>query len=76
MKNSFLYHFIFCSPSPSLKNKQMSQDDLVSVQPVATPVPNPAANRVSIKDDASIASESSGFGSLTKKKIPFGKRNE
>jgi hypothetical protein len=61
-----------CSPSPSLKTKQISsQENLGSIvspqQPVVVPAPNqPPPTRITPKDDASIDSGSSGFGSLTK----------
>ncbi|XP_055645094.1 uncharacterized protein LOC129780633 isoform X2 [Toxorhynchites rutilus septentrionalis] len=68
---------LFKVPSPSPKSKSIPQDNLgLGLQPVSvvgTPaaVAPAAANRVvSNKDDSSIASGSSGFDSLTKKKPP------
>lgn len=68
---------LFKVPSPSPKSKTIPQETLgLDLQPasvvgppaVVVPV---AANRVSTKDDSSIASGSSGFDSLTKKKTPL-----
>lgn len=69
---------LFKVPSPSPKSKAtIPQENLgLSMQPTSVVAP-PAvvapvvANRVSTKDDSSIASGSSGFDSLTKKKTPL-----
>lgn len=61
------------SPSSSLNSKKItSQDDIGSVAPAATPLTGlPSTGRVGVgssaRDDSSIASGSSGFGSLPKK---------
>ncbi|XP_058819576.1 uncharacterized protein LOC131682239 isoform X2 [Topomyia yanbarensis] len=68
---------LFKVPSPSPKSKTTPQDNLgLGLQPVSVGGPPAvvapvAANRVSTKDDSSIASGSSGFDSLTKKKTPL-----
>ncbi|XP_065088962.1 uncharacterized protein LOC135710352 isoform X1 [Ochlerotatus camptorhynchus] len=70
---------LFKVPSPSPKSKTIPQDNLgLGLQPPVSVVGPPAvvavpaaANRVSTKDDSSIASGSSGFDSLTKKKPPL-----
>lgn len=70
---------LFKVPSPSPKSKALPQENLgLGLQPPASVVGPPAvvapavtANRVSTKDDSSIASGSSGFDSLTKKKTPL-----
>lgn len=70
---------LFKVPSPSPKSKTIPQDNLgLGLQPPVSAVGPPAvvaapvaANRVSTKDDSSIASGSSGFDSLTKKKPPL-----
>lgn len=69
---------LFKVPSPSPKSKALPQENLglgpqapaAVVGPPAAVAPAVAANRVSTKDDSSIASGSSGFDSLTKKKTP------
>lgn len=67
---------LFKVPSPSPKPKAPAQDNLaLNLQPTSAVGANAVvapvtANRVSTKDDSSIASGSSGFDSLTKKK-PF-----
>ncbi|XP_053693399.1 uncharacterized protein LOC128741538 [Sabethes cyaneus] len=68
---------LFKVPSPSPKSKTIPQDNLVlGLPPTTVGVPPAvvapvAANRVPTKDDSSIASGSSGFDSLTKKKTPL-----
>nr|XP_029713777.1 LOW QUALITY PROTEIN: uncharacterized protein LOC109400987 [Aedes albopictus] len=71
---------LFKVPSPSPKSKALPQENLgLGMQPPASSVVGPpavvapavTANRVSTKDDSSIASGSSGFDSLTKKKPPL-----
>lgn len=70
---------LFKVPSPSPKSKALPQENLgLGLQPPTAVVVPPAvvapavtANRVSTKDDSSIASGSSGFDSLTKKKPPL-----
>lgn len=70
---------LFKVPSPSPKSKALPQENLgLGLQPPASVVVPPAAvapavtaNRVPTKDDSSIASGSSGFDSLTKKKTPL-----
>lgn len=66
------------SPSSSLNSKKItSQDDIGGVTgsgaPVATPLTGlqPGSRVTASRDDSSIASGSSGFGSLTKKKNDF-----
>ncbi|GAB0088969.1 hypothetical protein DMENIID0001_034380 [Sergentomyia squamirostris] len=59
---------LFKVPSPSLKNKQIAiQEDIPAVG-VKGKVGLPPSTSRAAKDDSSIASGSSGFGSLTKKK--------
>ncbi|XP_055539294.1 uncharacterized protein LOC129726510 isoform X2 [Wyeomyia smithii] len=70
---------LFKVPSPSPKSKTIPQDNLAlglpptnsGVPPAVVPTGAVVANRVSTKDDSSIASGSSGFDSLTKKKTPL-----
>ncbi|XP_059609393.1 early estrogen-induced gene 1 protein [Phlebotomus argentipes] len=59
---------LFKVPSPSLKNKQISIQDDVPAVGVKGKVGLPPSTSRATKDDSSIASGSSGFGSLTKKK--------
>lgn len=76
--NDHSFSVLLCSPSSNLNSKKItSQDDLgnvVGVGQQTAPLPGlpattgPRTTSAGLRDDASIASGSSGFGSLTKKK--------
>uniref|UniRef100_A0A1B0CLS5 Putative hipothetical protein n=1 Tax=Lutzomyia longipalpis TaxID=7200 RepID=A0A1B0CLS5_LUTLO len=59
---------LFKVPSPSLKNKQIAIHEDIPAVGVKGKVGLPPSSGRGAKDDSSIASGSSGFGSLTKKK--------
>uniref|UniRef100_A0A1L8D8R9 C2 NT-type domain-containing protein n=1 Tax=Nyssomyia neivai TaxID=330878 RepID=A0A1L8D8R9_9DIPT len=59
---------LFKVPSPSVKNKQIAIHEDIPAVGVKGKVGLPPSTGRATKDDSSIASGSSGFGSLTKKK--------